>query len=184
VGHREGRDDGGAPRAGHVLAGVGAGHLERLAALRARNRDEHAPLRELPGELATRTLSWYGTRAVPAIHQPGETMDETAANDQAPQPVDEWDVDEQGPRLPSPPGEIILNLDPESRAMLEDMSWENEQHNAGAWTEFQGEYIAVYHKRLYGHGPDPLALREQVARNHGLPAGKIVIQYIDHDFTC
>jgi hypothetical protein len=112
-------------------------------------------------------------------------MNDGPADAAATSPIpDEWDVLGQNPRPPSPPGEIFLDLDPESRAMLADMEWENEQHNAGAWTEFQGEYIAVYHMRLYGHGPDPRALRDQVARDHGLPAGKIVIQYIDRDFTC
>lgn len=108
-------------------------------------------------------------------------MDETAASDQ-PSPPDVWDADDDAPPLPREEGEIFLQLNPESRALLEDDGWVEDENNAGRLDEYKGQFIAVYHKRLYGHGPDPLALRERIAREFGLPAEKIVVQYVHPGF--
>ena len=111
-------------------------------------------------------------------------MDETAANGPGPAP-EQWrwdDEDDNGPPPPREPGEIFLQLNPESRALLEDEGWFEDENNAGRFDEYKGQYVAIYHKRLYGHGPDPLALRERVVREFDLPAGKIVVEYIHPGF--
>ena len=72
-----------------------------------------------------------------------------------------------------------LQPSPEGREYLADRKWVNQQYNLGHWDQHMGNYIAVYKKQLLGFGPNPLSLREQVAKEHNLSPGRIVITYVD-----
>lgn len=79
------------------------------------------------------------------------------------------------------PGEILLDLDAESRAGLEDVRWMHEQYNKGAFDEYSGEWIAVVRKTLLGHDESLARLREVVSATHGVPIKRIVTTYIDRN---
>src|SRR6476619_6175942 len=81
-------------------------------------------------------------------------------------PGDDDDIDgiDPGPREPGK--EIFLNLDPASRLLLADRAWTIDEGNTGRWAEYAGDFIAVYHKRLLGHGPNPIELRDRMAREY------------------
>ncbi|MDB5309357.1 MAG: hypothetical protein JWO38_3559 [Gemmataceae bacterium] len=88
---------------------------------------------------------------------------------------------------PAPPTgteEVRLPLTPESAEYLADCAWVNGEYNSGRWEPHVGSYIAVVGKQLLGHGPDPLRLREEVARDHGVRPGRIVITYIERPIEC
>jgi hypothetical protein len=92
------------------------------------------------------------------------------------------------PAPTSPPapadGEDRLQLTPEWREYYADVDWVHEEYNAGRWAQYAGEYIAVVGKKLLGHGPDRLKLRQEVARESGVRPGRIHITYIEPPIEC
>jgi hypothetical protein len=76
-------------------------------------------------------------------------------------------------------GEVRFVFTPEARAVLDDRAWVNDRLTAGAWAGYAGHYIAVCDRRFLGHGPDMTRLRDETARDHGLPPGRIVVKFID-----
>jgi hypothetical protein len=100
--------------------------------------------------------------------------DETPAPPDAPFPT----------RVDPETGEIFLILPPEWQEYFADWNWVDDEYNARRWDEYAGNYIAVYHKQLLGHGPDPNELRDRVAREHQLPPGLILTTYIEPPIEC
>lgn len=98
----------------------------------------------------------------------------------------------QGPRWddglpddpPLPPHEDKLKLSSEGWAYLADLKWVDEQYNLGHWDQYVGNYIAVHKKQLLGFGPNPLTLRERLAREHDLLPNRVVITYIEPSPIC
>lgn len=72
-----------------------------------------------------------------------------------------------------------LPLTPEGWEYLADLKWVNEQFNLGRWEPYMGNYIAVYRKRLLGFGPDLLALRERMAKEHLVSEDRILTSYVE-----
>ncbi|MBA4065797.1 MAG: hypothetical protein C0501_19180 [Isosphaera sp.] len=72
-----------------------------------------------------------------------------------------------------------LPLTPEGWEVLADMRWVDDEFHRSTWDPYVGNYIAVVRKRLLGYGPDYLALREQVAREHNVSPDRLVIRYVD-----
>lgn len=91
---------------------------------------------------------------------------------------------ESTPSMPSDEGGDRLQLTPEGWALLADKEWAYQEYNAGRWESYRGEYIAIYRKRLVGHGPDLLKLREQVAREIGVDPDRIAVIYLEPLFQC
>lgn len=83
------------------------------------------------------------------------------------------------PVAPPDDGVDRLQLTPEGWETLADWKWVDQEYNAGRWEPYAGEYIAVVRKQLLGHGPSLLKLREDVARETGIPPGRIVITYVE-----
>ena len=85
-----------------------------------------------------------------------------------------------------PPGDGAdrLQLTSEEWTLLADKEWAYQEYNAGRWESYRGEYIAIYRKRLVGHGPDLLKLRERVARETGADPDRIAVIYLEPLFQC
>jgi hypothetical protein len=91
---------------------------------------------------------------------------------------------ESTPTTPPDDGVDQLQLTPEGWGLLADKEWAYQEYNAGRWEPYRGEYIAIYRKRLVGHGPDLLKLREQVARETGVDPDRIAVIYLEPLFPC
>ncbi len=78
-----------------------------------------------------------------------------------------------------PMEDIFLELDSEGLAAQADIAWIDDQYNAGAFTDYEGEHVAVVGKKLLGHHKRLKTLREEVSQSSGYPLSRIVISYID-----
>jgi diadenosine tetraphosphatase ApaH/serine/threonine PP2A family protein phosphatase len=83
------------------------------------------------------------------------------------------------PRPPDPvTGEIFLDVGPDLAGYLDDLGWFEEESWAGRWFPFAGKYVAVLNKAHVDTDDDFTALRERVAREHGVDPERILIQYL------
>jgi hypothetical protein len=85
--------------------------------------------------------------------------------------------------LPPDPvtGEIFLEVGPDLGGLLDDMKWANDEAWAGRWFPFMGQYISILNKAHVGTDDDSVALRERVAREHGVDPERVLIDYIPPD---
>jgi hypothetical protein len=89
-------------------------------------------------------------------------------------------AEEPAPRPPAPHDDPDkLPLTPEGWEVLADMKWVDDEFHLWHWEPYAGNYIAVVRKQLLGYGPDYLALRERVAREHNVSPNRIVISYVE-----
>lgn len=110
-------------------------------------------------------------------------MDETTSPTPAATPTPP-DANGHAPESPAASGPDAgdpdkLPLSPEGWEYLADLKWINEQFNLGLFEPYMGNYIAVYRKQLLGFGPDLLALRERVAREHNVSPDRIATDYVE-----
>jgi hypothetical protein len=82
------------------------------------------------------------------------------------------------PRDPTdPPDQQYL---PDSWApLLADLRWLDEQYNLGAFEAHRGEHVAAVSLAVVGHGRDLTELYERVARELGVPPGRVATVYVD-----
>ncbi len=90
-----------------------------------------------------------------------------------------WDDGFDEERIPQVPDGDKLQLSPEGWEYLADLKWVDQEYNLGHWDQYLGNYIAVYRKQFLGFGPDLLALRERVAREHNVSPSRVLTTYID-----
>jgi hypothetical protein len=79
-----------------------------------------------------------------------------------------------------PPGEpeTTLDLSIEGQEALADVAWMRNEYNKGTFDAYRGEYVAIHRKTIVGHHASLLQLREQVAQETGIPAGRLVTTFI------
>jgi hypothetical protein len=88
--------------------------------------------------------------------------------------------------LPPDPktGEIFLECGPEAAAYFDDMAWVEEGFETGRFDAYRDRYIAVVNRAVIGHGDRPDTLRDEMARQHGVHPGRILIDYVPPEFVC
>ncbi len=76
------------------------------------------------------------------------------------------------------PDTLVVELSDEGKAALDDRRWVSRQLNLGTFDEFGGQYVAVVGKKVLGHDPDLLKLREVVTAETGIPVKRIVTRLV------
>lgn len=94
-------------------------------------------------------------------------------------PTDTPAAPSAAPFAPPEPPPRAWNPSPGLLARLADGEWIHTEFNAGRLDEYRGRYVAVVDRKVLGAGADLLVLRDTVAREHGVPPGRIVTDYVD-----
>jgi hypothetical protein len=66
---------------------------------------------------------------------------------------------------------------------LADARWLLGRFDSGEIQDHRGRYVAVAGKQVLAGGDDPLRLRQDTAKSHGVDPRRLVITYIDNPDT-
>lgn len=77
------------------------------------------------------------------------------------------------------PGERIVEFNENMKAALADHDYIAEEYNRGTWVPYAGHFIAVVDRQFRGHGDNPNELRAKVAKELGVPPGRVAVDYIE-----